>query len=248
MKPAEAKAAVAAELGKTPQQYRASRAPAGSVHDGLWYVSERDFAEMPIDDSTWIVFPDGHVTRGIPVGNPINPPTPLERLRPRQVSLDIVCTPNSYFGALFAERDTAAYYGKIARAVRDSTTWGQFRDALPADVWDEILSSRGNKAPDDDEPFPGGQFSLCNGDGWYVGGWPAEDEVSWFPDDLIEKYGGSAEYTGPNYDHLFFPKGVADDIAEELRARGHTVEKTLTGDLADWIAMSPEPTDELGVE
>jgi hypothetical protein len=105
MKPTEAKAAVAAQLGQTPQQYLASRAPAGSVHDGLWYVSERDFAEMPIDDCVWIVFPDGHVTRGIPVGNPIHPPTPPEELRPLQVALDLVYTPNSYFGVLFAERD-----------------------------------------------------------------------------------------------------------------------------------------------
>lgn len=88
MKPAEAKAAVAAEQGKTPQQYRASRAPAGSIHEGLWYVSERDFDEMPIDDCTWIVFPDGFVTRGIPVGNPVNPPTTPDELRPRSKDLD----------------------------------------------------------------------------------------------------------------------------------------------------------------
>ena len=150
-------------------------------------------------------------------------------------ALNIVYTPNSYFGVLFAERATAAYYGQIARSVRDSATWGEFRNSLPADLWDEIVNSRGHEAPEDDEPFPAGQFEYGGGDGWYIGGWPTEDELSWFPDDLIDKYDGSVDLTGPNYNQLYFPEGVADDIAQELRARRHTVEKTLTGDLPDWI-------------
>ena len=83
MNSSEAIAAVAAERGLSPHSYTAHQAPAGSMHDGLWYVSERDAREMPIDDSVWIVFLDGCVTRGIPVGNPINPPTPPESLRVR---------------------------------------------------------------------------------------------------------------------------------------------------------------------
>ena len=58
------------------------------------------------------------------------------------MGLDIVYTPNSRFGVLFAERHTAKYYGQIARALTDSTTWGEFRDALPPGVWDEALSQR----------------------------------------------------------------------------------------------------------
>ena len=236
MKPAEAKAAVAAELGQTPQQYRASRAPAGSIHDGLWYVSERNFEEMPIDDCVWIVFNDGLVTRGIPVGNPINPPTPPEELRRPEEALDIVYTSSDYFGLLFAERHTAAYYGQIARAFRDSTTWGQFRKSLPPSVWDDFVS--GNDVPDDDEPFSVSRFPIGNEDGWYLGGFPAEDELAWFPEDLIDKHGGVTEYSGPNYDHLFFHGCSAVDIAEDLRARGHTVEETKTGDLADWLNVA----------
>ncbi|MCP9274878.1 hypothetical protein [Mycolicibacterium arenosum] len=76
-------AAVAAERGLGPHCYTAHQAPAGSMHDGLWYVSECDPEEMPIDDCVWIVFSDGCVTRGIPVGNPINSPTPPESLRVR---------------------------------------------------------------------------------------------------------------------------------------------------------------------
>jgi hypothetical protein len=160
---------------------------------------------VPIDDCVWIVFPDGFVARGIPMGNPINPPTPTDQLRRRPEALDIVYTPNSHFGALFAERHTAEYYGKIARAISDSTTWGEFRNALPPDVWDDVLNDRGDDEPDDDEPFPQQEFQWGYNDGRFIGGWPTEDELSWFPEDLIEKYGGSVDLTGPNYDQLYFP-------------------------------------------
>ena len=77
----DAIAAVAARRGLSPQQFEAHIAPQGSVHDGLWYVNERDIGAMLIDDCVWIVFPDNTVTRGIPVGNPIHPPTPPNQLR-----------------------------------------------------------------------------------------------------------------------------------------------------------------------
>ncbi|MDP7724172.1 hypothetical protein [Mycobacterium sp. TY814] len=80
MEQAEATVAVSAERGLNPQSYEAWRAPQGSIHDGLWYVQERDVEQILIDDCVWIVFPDGLVTRGIPVGNPINSPTTLDQL------------------------------------------------------------------------------------------------------------------------------------------------------------------------
>jgi hypothetical protein len=42
--------AAAAVDGQALQRYEASHAPPGSLHDGLWYVSERNVAEMLIDD------------------------------------------------------------------------------------------------------------------------------------------------------------------------------------------------------
>ena len=68
-------------------------------------------------------------------------------------------------------------------------------------------------------------------------GWPTEDELRWFPKDLIEKYQADADYTGPDYDLLYFPEGTdADAIAVDLRARGHTVERD-QGDLSDWLDL-----------
>lgn len=72
----EATAAVAALNGVEAQRYEAWPAPSGSVHDGLWYVAEVDHDEMPIDNQVWIVLPGAVVSRGVPLGNPINPPTP----------------------------------------------------------------------------------------------------------------------------------------------------------------------------
>lgn len=73
-------------------------------------------------------------------------------------------------------------------------------------------------------------------DGWYLGPWLPEEEVEWFPEDLIDKYGGDVDWANPNYDNLSLPGDAADDIADELRTRGHRVEKTLTGDLPDWLS------------
>ncbi|WP_156432607.1 hypothetical protein [Mycobacterium sp. M26] len=43
---------------------------------------------MPIDDCVWIVSPDGLVARGIPVGNPIHPPTLPDDLFARTPNLE----------------------------------------------------------------------------------------------------------------------------------------------------------------
>lgn len=89
MTPAEAIAAVsAAQVLLPPQSYEATPAPTASMHEGLWYVSERNGEDMPTDDCVWIVFADGFVARGIPVGNPINPPTQPDDLRRRRKDLN----------------------------------------------------------------------------------------------------------------------------------------------------------------
>jgi hypothetical protein len=155
-----------------------------------------------------------------------------------QPKLDIVYAPSGTYGIFFAERETAEYYGRIARAVRDSTTWGEFRNALPENIWEEeFLSNFEDDEPDDDEPFPADEYQYGYNDGQYIGGWPTEDELSWFPKDLIEKYKADEDHTGPDYELLYFPDDAdADAIAEDLRARGHKVEKDV-GHLTDWLDL-----------
>ena len=52
----------------------------GSVHDGVWYLSERDMTTAFIDDCVWMVLAEGRVTRAIPMGNPIHPAIKADEL------------------------------------------------------------------------------------------------------------------------------------------------------------------------
>ena len=151
--------------------------------------------------------------------------------------MNIVYTDNSPWGALFATRDVARRTAQIWRAVYESSTWGDFRTALPDSAWDEVVECLEGDEPDDDTPFTSGDAPGWEGDGCFLGPWPPEEVLEWFPDDLIQKYNGEIEVT-PNGQNLLLPADAGDQIAEELRARGHEVEKTPTGDLADWLRYS----------
>ena len=159
--------------------------------------------------------------------------------------LDLVYTLSTHFGVVFAERDVARRTAQVWHAVQDSKTWGEFRTAMPpADWeevinpdWEEVISQRGGDIPPDGTPFTPDDVAWGD-DGWYLGPWLPEEEVRWFPEDLIDKYGGEVDRDNPNYDQLFLPGDAADEIAEELRARGHRVEKTFTGDLNYWLSST----------
>ena len=57
----DALAAVAASNHRSPADYKAWKAPEDSIHAGVWYVSELNVMDMPIDDCVWFVLPDGRV-------------------------------------------------------------------------------------------------------------------------------------------------------------------------------------------
>jgi hypothetical protein len=151
--------------------------------------------------------------------------------------LDLVYTPSDYFGVVFAERDVARRTAQVWHAVQESTTWGEFRTAMPPTDWEELVDQREGDIPPDDTPFTPDDVGWGD-DGWYLGPWPPEEEVKWFPEDLIDKYGGAVDWANPNYDQLSLPGDAAEEIAEELRARGHQVEKTFTGDLNYWLSST----------
>jgi hypothetical protein len=153
----------------------------------------------------------------------------------RSGPLDIVYTLNDYFGCLFAERETANMAAWIWCAVMESKTWGEARKAMPEDIWRDVIEPYGEDLPSDDTPFSPDDLPGWGNDGYYPGPWPPEDVLDWFPEDLIDKYGGEVE-PNPNGVQLFLPGEAADQIAEELRARGHRVEKSIDGDLPDWIS------------
>jgi hypothetical protein len=67
--------------------------------------------------------------------------------------LDLVYTPSEIFGVLFAEREVARRTAQIWRAVEESTTWGEFRAAMPAADREQVVERREDDIPPDDTPF-----------------------------------------------------------------------------------------------
>ena len=51
-------------------------------------------------------------------------------------------------------------------------------------------------------------------------------QLEWFPEDLIVKYGGEVGETVHNGPALDLPGDKAEEIAADLRAMGHRVERT----------------------
>ena len=51
--------------------------------------------------------------------------------------------------------------------------------------------------------------------------WVRQSQLDWFPEELIDKYGGTLYRTRLNGDALDLPADKAEQIAEDLRALGH---------------------------
>ena len=132
---------------------------------------------------------------------------------------------DGYYCALFAERSSAERVAEILTALRESTTWGEFRDTLPDGEWEDNLQyCFDEEPPGDDDRF---HRDMVPGyaDGDYPE-WLRGSAVEWFPRSLIEKYGGSMDTSVLNGDALDLPARHADAIAADLRAMGHRVERT----------------------
>jgi len=135
---------------------------------------------------------------------------------------------DGFDGALFSGSDEAEHVAQIRQALYNSNTWGEFRRQLPADEWEfqlaERIDFRYERIPADDEPFaadcvPG------HADGDYPE-WLQQTALEWFPEDLIEKFGGRVHNSTFNGEFLELPGDKAEAIADELRERGYTVERT----------------------
>lgn len=131
---------------------------------------------------------------------------------------------DGYQCALFAERASAERVAQALSALRESKTWGEFRDRLPFGEWERELEYRFEEVPGDDAPF---HRDMVPGyaDGDYPE-WLRRSALEWFPPDLIEKYAVPIEFSVFNGEALEIPANKADKIAAELRAMGHRVERT----------------------
>lgn len=129
---------------------------------------------------------------------------------------------------VFAARWRAEYVAQIWKALRESSTWGELRRNLPPGEWEyyfqDCFEGREEDVPADDEPFDA-EDAPGHADGDYPP-WLAQEQVEWFPKELITKYGGDVYSSVLNGEALDLPGDKAEQIAEDLRAMGHTVSPT----------------------
>jgi hypothetical protein len=129
---------------------------------------------------------------------------------------------------VFAERGLAEYVAHIWKALNESSTWGELRRNLPPGEWEDhfqdYFEDREEDVPADDEPFDA-DCAPGRTEGDYPP-WLAQEQVEWFPKELITKYGGDVYSTVLNGEALELPGDKAEQIAEDLRAMGHTVNPT----------------------
>ena len=132
---------------------------------------------------------------------------------------------DGFEGVLFAERDEAEYIAAIRAAMRESKTWGEFRAKLPDGEWENYFQEYFEGSGTTYEQSFSHDCAPGAADGDYPK-WLLQAQLEWFPEELIEKYGGSLRRTILNGDALELPADKAKEMAADLRAMGHEVEET----------------------
>lgn len=141
--------------------------------------------------------------------------------------MDLVYKVSEEGELVFAERESALYAAQLYDALLNSATWSEFRSKLPAGGWEEFVEKWGSRDDDDNsiDDFPKGDEPFD--DHFIETGYPewlANTAIQWFPRDLVEKYGGYVEHSIASDSSLYLPDDKAEDIAADLRLRGHSVE------------------------
>lgn len=129
---------------------------------------------------------------------------------------------DGYESVLFADRASAEHVAQIRNALYQSKTWAEFKQNLPAGEWEDLESRLDDEL--EDGPFTADAIP-GHADGDYPE-WLRQSQLDWFPEELIEKYSGEVGLTTLNGEVLDLPADRADEIADDLRALGHTVERT----------------------
>lgn len=139
--------------------------------------------------------------------------------------MDILYTVTETDAAVFAERDKAESVARIHAACEEALTWGEFRARLEPAEFAEVLDYMDMEAGEVDAAAT---FNADHLPGYEDGDYPEwlqSTMLEWFPKDLIAQF-GSHEDSVFNGDFLELPAARADEIAEELRHRGHTVTRS----------------------
>ena len=142
--------------------------------------------------------------------------------------MDILYATNEAIGnrLVFAPREWAESVARIHQALQTATTWGEFKEALTDDEFEDVLDR--NELDDDDidlaTPFDAESDAPGYADGDYPD-WLQQRGLEWFPKELIAKF-GEPGLSMINGEFLDLPPNRADEIAEDLRAIGHTVTRS----------------------
>jgi hypothetical protein len=151
-----------------------------------------------------------------------SPRGPSPGMRRGQMDIVYRVGGDGFDSVLFATRASAEYVAQIRKALYQSRTWGEFRANLPEGEWENLEWKL--EDPPDDEPFKADDIP-GHADGDYPE-WLRQSQLDWFPDDLTEKYDGEVTLTTLNGWVLDLPGNRAEEIADDLRALGHRVERT----------------------
>lgn len=129
-------------------------------------------------------------------------------------------------GVVFAEKTKAESVARIRQACDSATTWGEFRSQLTAQEWDDIVD---RNELDEAQYDPAALFDPEHLAGYADGDYPEwlqATMLSWFPKDLIAKYAGEETDSVLNGEFLILAAERAEEIARDLTARGHVVERS----------------------
>ena len=124
-------------------------------------------------------------------------------------------------GVVFAEPERAEFVASLHRAIEKSRTWGQFRKAVPAAEYSDIVrrsfDDMGEPRPRSSDPFHGEQIA-----GWSDGDYPPwlQSEMDLLlPKDVLEDH-GDREDTFLNGSFWMIPSENLEAICADLKALG----------------------------
>jgi hypothetical protein len=129
-------------------------------------------------------------------------------------------------GAVFASSERALFVAGLHKAIKRSSTWGQFAAAIPAEEYEEIVAKQFD-AESMRRPSPSTRFSGEDLWGWSDGDYPPwlQSEMEWvIPDEILEQF-GQRKQTFVNGPYWHIPEEQMEPMANALRKRGFDVEK-----------------------
>ena len=128
-------------------------------------------------------------------------------------------------GVVFAAPDRATYIARIHMAIASSTTWGQFRKAMPRAEYSNIVrwfDEKGEPRPKSKDPFSAESLP-----GWSDGDYPPwlqQEMEKIVPRTVLERFGKRAD-TYLNGSFWLIPTENLDETCTALNALGWELER-----------------------